>query len=49
LKKGKVVRGWLGVMIQKITPDLKEKLDLLSLKILRQDFGKKRTARSLSS
>jgi len=28
LKKGKVVRGWLGVMIQKITPDLKEKLDL---------------------
>ena len=28
LKKGKVVRGWLGVMIQKITPELKEKLDL---------------------
>ena len=28
LKKGKVVRGWLGVMIQKITPDLKEKLSL---------------------
>jgi serine protease Do len=28
LKKGKVVRGWLGVMIQKITPDLKNKLDL---------------------
>ncbi|MDP6180169.1 MAG: DegQ family serine endoprotease, partial [Desulfatiglandales bacterium] len=28
LKKGKVVRGWLGVMIQKVTPDLKEKLDL---------------------
>ena len=28
LKKGKVVRGWLGVMIQKITPDLKQKLDL---------------------
>ncbi|OPX37861.1 MAG: peptidase [Desulfobacteraceae bacterium 4484_190.2] len=28
LKKGKVVRGWLGVMIQKITPDLKEKLGL---------------------
>ncbi len=28
LKKGKVVRGWLGVMIQKITPELKDKLDL---------------------
>jgi len=28
LKKGKVVRGWLGVMIQKITPDIKEKLKL---------------------
>jgi len=28
LKKGKVVRGWLGVMIQEITPELKEKLDL---------------------
>jgi serine protease Do len=28
LKKGKVVRGWLGVMIQKITPELKQKLDL---------------------
>ncbi len=28
LKKGKVVRGWLGVMIQKITPELKEKLGL---------------------
>ena len=28
LKKGKVVRGWLGVMIQKITPELKEKLRL---------------------
>ncbi len=28
LKEGKVVRGWLGVMIQKITPDLKEKLNL---------------------
>jgi serine protease Do len=26
LKEGKVVRGWLGVMIQKITPELKEKL-----------------------
>jgi len=28
LKKGKVIRGWLGVMIQKITPDLKDKLGL---------------------
>jgi serine protease Do len=28
LKMGKVVRGWLGVMIQKITPELKQKLDL---------------------
>lgn len=28
LKKGKVVRGWLGVMIQEITPELKEKLNL---------------------
>lgn len=28
LKRGKVVRGWLGVMIQKITPELKEKLRL---------------------
>jgi len=28
LKKGKVVRGWLGVVIQKITPELMEKLDL---------------------
>jgi serine protease Do len=28
LKQGKVVRGWLGVMIQKITPELKEKLGL---------------------
>jgi serine protease Do len=28
LKKGKVVRGWLGVMIQKITPELKAKLGL---------------------
>jgi serine protease Do len=28
LKKGKVVRGWLGVMIQAITPELQEKLDL---------------------
>jgi serine protease Do len=28
LKTGKVIRGWLGVMIQKITPDLKNKLGL---------------------
>ena len=28
LKEGKVVRGWLGVMIQEITTELKEKLDL---------------------
>jgi serine protease Do len=28
LKKGKVVRGWLGVTIQKITPELKDKLNL---------------------
>jgi serine protease Do len=28
LKKGKVVRGWLGVVIQKVTPELKEKLKL---------------------
>jgi serine protease Do len=28
LKKGKVIRGWLGVMIQKITADLREKLTL---------------------
>jgi serine protease Do len=28
LKEGKVIRGWLGVTIQKITPELKEKLDL---------------------
>ncbi len=28
LKKGKVIRGWLGVVIQKITPELKEKLKL---------------------
>jgi serine protease Do len=30
LKKGKVVRGWLGVMIQHITPALREKLGLKS-------------------
>ncbi|MBN2032255.1 MAG: DegQ family serine endoprotease [Deltaproteobacteria bacterium] len=28
LKKGRVVRGWLGVMVQKITPELREKLGL---------------------
>ncbi|MFZ0450351.1 MAG: DegQ family serine endoprotease [Desulfatiglandaceae bacterium] len=28
LEKGEVIRGWLGVMIQQITPDLKEKLGL---------------------
>lgn len=28
LKEGKVVRGWLGVMIQEITSELKEKLGL---------------------
>ena len=32
LKKGKIIRGWLGVMIQKITPDLKEKLNLKDVK-----------------
>jgi len=28
LKKGKVIRGWIGVVIQKVTPELKDKLDL---------------------
>jgi len=28
LKNGKVVRGWLGVMIQEVTPDMKEKFKL---------------------
>jgi len=28
LKTGRVVRGWLGVMIQKVTPELKAKLGL---------------------
>ncbi|MFP3927472.1 MAG: DegQ family serine endoprotease [Desulfobacteraceae bacterium] len=32
LKEGKVVRGWLGVMIQAITPELQEKLGLESQK-----------------
>ncbi len=31
LKEGKVVRGWLGVLIQEITADLKEKLKLKGL------------------
>jgi len=30
LKKGKVIRGWLGVMIQEITPELKDSLGLKS-------------------
>jgi serine protease Do len=32
LKKGKIVRGWLGVMIQTITPDLQNKLGLKDTK-----------------
>ncbi len=32
LRKGKVVRGWIGVTIQKITPELKAKLNLLDEK-----------------
>ncbi|MFW6115047.1 MAG: DegQ family serine endoprotease [Thermodesulfobacteriota bacterium] len=28
LKEGKVVRGWIGVMIQEITPELMDKFDL---------------------
>ena len=32
LKKGKVVRGWLGIMIQEITPDLESSLGLKSEK-----------------
>ncbi|MEC7640624.1 MAG: DegQ family serine endoprotease [Nitrospinota bacterium] len=28
LEKGKVTRGWLGVMVQKVTPDLKESFGL---------------------
>jgi serine protease Do len=31
LKNGKVIRGWLGVMIQKITPELSAKLNLLNV------------------
>ena len=32
LKKGKVVRAWLGVIIQSITQDLKDKLNLKDIK-----------------
>lgn len=32
LRKGKVIRGWIGVMIQKITPELKTKLNLIDEK-----------------
>ena len=32
LKKGEVIRGWLGVVIQEITPELKDKLGLQSEK-----------------
>jgi serine protease Do len=28
LKMGKVIRGWIGVIIQKVTPELKDKLNL---------------------
>ncbi len=28
LKKGRVIRGWIGVIIQKVTPELKDKLNL---------------------
>lgn len=28
LKKGEVIRGWLGITVQKITPELKDKLNL---------------------
>ena len=28
LKKGKVIRGWIGVIIQRVTPELKDKLNL---------------------
>ncbi len=28
LKKGKVIRGWIGITIQKVTPELKNKLNL---------------------
>ena len=29
LKMGKVIRGWIGVIIQKVTPELKDKLNPL--------------------
>ena len=32
LKKGRVIRGWIGVTIQKVTPELKAKLNLLDEK-----------------
>jgi serine protease Do len=32
LRKGRVVRGWLGVAVQKITPELKAKLNLIDEK-----------------
>lgn len=32
LKKGRVIRGWLGVMIQKVSPELKETFNLDSEK-----------------
>lgn len=28
LRKGKVIRGWLGVMIQEVTPEIRQKFDL---------------------
>ena len=31
LKEGKIIRGWLGVSIQKITPEIKNKLGLKSI------------------
>ena len=32
LKKGKVIRGWIGVTIQRVTPELKDKLNLIDEK-----------------
>jgi serine protease Do len=32
LMQGRVIRGWMGVMVQAITPSLKEKLDLVGQK-----------------
>src|SRR4030042_1615036 len=37
LKKGKVVRAWLGVIIQSITPDLKDALNLKDIKRRQED------------